>query len=250
MLSGQGGTLTVHPLVAHSEHDRHDVYIGSPSKSGNRFEIGRGGDRAQVLARYERWLADQPELLDSLGELAGKLHCRAPLKRWSKPAIAAAVRAWRKETGAWPRSIDWTPSQAAAPERALHREGSYPHASSVCHHYGSWAAALRAAGARGDRRRYTRLAGPRRRYWSAAQVTAAVKRWAVEHGGEPPSYQCWDPAMARRRGRSDTAEVFYRGEWPHASVAIARHGSWSQVLTAAGFQPRPSGGRHTTGAGE
>ncbi len=61
-----------HPLVVHCKHDRHDVYIGRPSKSGNPFEIGRDGGRAEVLARYERWLTDQPELLDSLGELAGK----------------------------------------------------------------------------------------------------------------------------------------------------------------------------------
>ncbi len=60
------------PFVVHCKHDRHDVYIGRPSKSGNPFVVGRDGDRAEVLARYERWLADQPELLDSLGELAGK----------------------------------------------------------------------------------------------------------------------------------------------------------------------------------
>lgn len=111
------------------------------------------------------------------------------------------------------------------------------------HHYGSWGAALRAAGLRGDRRRYTQLAAPRRRYWSEQDIAAAVRRWATEHDGEPPSYQSWDPAMARRRGRADLAEAFYRGEWPHASVAIARYGSWSHVLIAAGFQPRAPGGR-------
>ena len=118
------------------------------------------------------------------------------------------------------------------------------------HHYGSWAAALRAAGARRNRRRYTRLPAPRRAYWSAEEITAALRRWAVEHGGEPPSYQCWDPAMARGRGRADIAEAFYRGQWPHASVAIARHGSWSEALTAAGFQPRPPGGQGSTGAAQ
>ncbi len=70
-----------HPLVVHCKHARHDVYIGRPSKWGNPFQIGRDGDRAQVIARYERWLADQPALLAELGSLAGKtLGC------WCAPA--------------------------------------------------------------------------------------------------------------------------------------------------------------------
>ncbi len=40
-----------HPLVVDCKHGRRDVYIGRPSKSGNPFEIGRDGDRAEVLAR-------------------------------------------------------------------------------------------------------------------------------------------------------------------------------------------------------
>ena len=39
------------PLVVHCEHDCHDLYIGRPWKSGNPFEIGRDGDRTEVLAR-------------------------------------------------------------------------------------------------------------------------------------------------------------------------------------------------------
>ena len=61
-----------HRNVVHCKRSRYDVYIGRPSKWGNDFKVGRDGTRAQVIARYEAWLATQPELLAALGELAGK----------------------------------------------------------------------------------------------------------------------------------------------------------------------------------
>lgn len=33
------------------------VYIGRPSPWGNPFEIGRDGDRDEVVAKYREWLA-------------------------------------------------------------------------------------------------------------------------------------------------------------------------------------------------
>ncbi len=47
------------------------VYIGRGSKWGNIFVIGRHGDRAEVIAKYERWLARQHHLLRALDELRG-----------------------------------------------------------------------------------------------------------------------------------------------------------------------------------
>ena len=58
--------------VVHCKRARYDVYIGRPSKWGNPFAIGRDGTREQVIARYERWLLTQPELVASLHELEGK----------------------------------------------------------------------------------------------------------------------------------------------------------------------------------
>jgi len=72
MLTDPRRTPMADSNVVHCKRARYDVYIGRPSKWGNPFAIGRDGTRKQVIARYERWLADQPELLDSLGELAGK----------------------------------------------------------------------------------------------------------------------------------------------------------------------------------
>lgn len=39
------------------------VYIGRGSKWGNPFVIGRDGDRAEVITKYERWLRTQHHLL-------------------------------------------------------------------------------------------------------------------------------------------------------------------------------------------
>jgi hypothetical protein len=45
------------------------VYIGRGSKSDNPFQIGPDGDRAAVIAQYERWLAYQHHLFRTLDEL-------------------------------------------------------------------------------------------------------------------------------------------------------------------------------------
>lgn len=39
------------------------VYIGRPSRYGNPFVMGRDGDRVAVVARYERYLLEHPDLL-------------------------------------------------------------------------------------------------------------------------------------------------------------------------------------------
>jgi len=60
-------------------------YVGRPTKWGNRFVIGRDGDRATVIAKYERWLRAQPQLMAELPELKGrKLLC------WCAPAACHA----------------------------------------------------------------------------------------------------------------------------------------------------------------
>jgi hypothetical protein len=39
------------------------VFIGRGSKWGNPFRIGPDGNRAAVIAKHERWLVDQHDLL-------------------------------------------------------------------------------------------------------------------------------------------------------------------------------------------
>lgn len=67
-------------VVVHKRQP-HDVYIGRPSKWGNPFMIGRDGDRAAVVAKFETWVLAQPDLMAAIGELKGKrLAC------WCAPA--------------------------------------------------------------------------------------------------------------------------------------------------------------------
>jgi len=87
-----------HELVVHCKRATHDVYIGRPSKWGNPFVIGRDGTREQVIARYEQWLLEQPELVAALGELAGKtLGC------WCAPRACHGDVLARLATTARPR---------------------------------------------------------------------------------------------------------------------------------------------------
>jgi hypothetical protein len=49
------------------------VYVGRPSRFGNPFVLGRHGDRAAVVARFEAWLLANPDLLAAARtELRGK----------------------------------------------------------------------------------------------------------------------------------------------------------------------------------
>lgn len=48
------------------------VYVGRPGKWGNPFEIGRDGDRQEVISRHRAWLCNNPTLLACLPELKGK----------------------------------------------------------------------------------------------------------------------------------------------------------------------------------
>lgn len=58
--------------VVHCKRAPYDVYIGRGGRWGNPFVIGRDGDRAEVIAKYERWLLTQPELLAALPQLRGR----------------------------------------------------------------------------------------------------------------------------------------------------------------------------------
>lgn len=63
----------MHPLVVHCKKSKYDVYCGRPSRWGNPFELGKDGNRKQVIEKFEKWLAHNPELLKDIGELKGKI---------------------------------------------------------------------------------------------------------------------------------------------------------------------------------
>lgn len=53
--------------------DARGVYIGRPSKWGNRYVIGRDGTREEVISKFEAWVRSQPELVAEIKrELRGQ----------------------------------------------------------------------------------------------------------------------------------------------------------------------------------
>jgi len=68
--------------VVHCKKEKHDVYIGRPTKWGNPFSIGKDGTREEVISKYEEWLLGAreapdgkapPSIEDAKKELTGKV---------------------------------------------------------------------------------------------------------------------------------------------------------------------------------
>lgn len=66
--------------VVHCKIDRYDVYIGRPSIWGNPFEIGKHGNREEVIEKYRKYVLDNPLLMSQLMDLDGTV-----LGCWCKP---------------------------------------------------------------------------------------------------------------------------------------------------------------------
>ena len=73
--------------VVHCKKEMYDVYIGRPSKWGNPFSHKEGtlakfkvSTRDEAVQKYREWLLTQPDLIQSLPELRGKV-----LGCWCKP---------------------------------------------------------------------------------------------------------------------------------------------------------------------
>ena len=72
---------------------------------------------------------------------------------WTRERILEALRAWAGELGRAPRSYEWSPATAraggfplAGAEKWEREHPRWPHRALVCTRYGSWRAALEAAG--------------------------------------------------------------------------------------------------------
>jgi Domain of unknown function (DUF4326) len=69
--------MTSKPTVLNLRHDSipaDAIYVGRGRGSpwGNPFIIGKDGTRAEVIARYQTWLFQQPELIEQLPTLRGR----------------------------------------------------------------------------------------------------------------------------------------------------------------------------------
>jgi hypothetical protein len=59
--------------VANRHFEKFDIYIGRGTKWGNPFEIGKDGDRDEVIRLYEIYIRNNPNLIKDLWELKGKV---------------------------------------------------------------------------------------------------------------------------------------------------------------------------------
>jgi hypothetical protein len=204
---------------------------------------------------------------------------RCALKRrreraWTREEIVAALRAWTADTGAPPKASEWDYGERAAPEWLRDPE-RWPSVQLVRSRFGSWEAALRAAGYRARWRRYTRdemIAALRReanrlgrppiqREWAtgspdrpnATSVARAFGSWTaglLAAGLEAPSIRHWDDeeivealrAWTASHGRAPLSTDWRLAAPDHPTAALvqSRFGSWRTALEAAGAA-RPRG---------
>jgi hypothetical protein len=209
-------------------------------------EYPRWPGAGDVDAHFASW----PQALEAAG-------LRPHRRAWTREAIVAALQGWAAAHGRAPHEPEWRRS-------AL----EHPPAGTVKRAFGSWSAAVRAAGLQ------PALHGP----WSEAEVLDGLRAFERDHGRPPTSLDlrdtrgtpyppasavirtlgslraalarlghdaAWTPvgdqqildalrAYAREHGRAPTATSWRREHRrPGASVIIRRHGSWSAALTTA-----------------
>ena len=128
--------------------------------------------------------------------------------KWTRERIIAALQAWAWEHGAAPNATDW---RQAAPE--------YPCFATVYPLFGTWDAALAAAGLERDLRR---RGSPR---WTRENVIAALRAHHAA-AGHSPSASSWARA-ADDHPTKETVRLLF--------------GTWSAGLAAAGLPPAPLG---------
>ena len=194
---------------------------------------------------------------------------RTTRPRMTRAEVLAAIREWVEVTGEPPRVEEWTPS--ADPQQRWAREyPRWPSFMTVRTHFGTWPAALRAAGCT-----------PPRVRWDREAIVRALQRLADERGGAPaqrslggpglpsphtvrrhfgsyagallaaglrPARRTWKreeilgaiAEFERRFGRPPAPSDWSRAcaEHPHASSVRRRFGSWSAAMEArAGHEP-------------
>jgi hypothetical protein len=187
-----GPHLRTHGLTSHEYRSRHS---GAPTYSDTFAAIKRDG-----------WL-DKHGYFTPDGRLVAS--------RWeSRDAIVHALRRDTKRRGRPPKQTEWAKTGRDRPSARL-----------VALRFGTWNAALAAAGLP------TRAPAPRKQiFWTHDRITAALVR------------------EYRRTGRVPRARDWLRGSSTHPATPTvqARFGSWNAAIEAAGLVARRRGGGHPT----
>lgn len=140
---------------------------------------------------------------------------------WTHERVVAAMRRWARRTGSAPTYAEWSRPNGIGGglARPSYRRASRPSPHTVARLFGSWNAAVEAAGLE-VRRPASDVA--------KARIISAIRRFADEHG-RPPTCREW------KRSERDH---------PSSTTVRDRFGSWSAAIEAAGFEPLKRGG-HT-----
>lgn len=69
-----------------------------------------------------------------------------------------------------------------------------------------------------------------------------MRAWFLTYG-EPPRVSDWNTSRANPEQSARFRRLYSRGHVPRASLVYARFGSWNAAIAAAGYRPRPPGGR-------
>ncbi len=101
------------PAIVNKVLNEHDagrpagaINVGRGSPWDNPFRLGFEGDRATVIAKHTRWLAEQPELLRGLDELRGRdLVCSCPPLPCHGDLLLRLAAMSREERLAWARTV-------------------------------------------------------------------------------------------------------------------------------------------------
>jgi hypothetical protein len=156
---------------------------------------------------------------------------------YTREQIIDALQRWTALYGAPPARADWEPARARRMGHewrvARFRTGEWPSTRMVCRWFGTFNAAIEAAGFEPNRapaRIRTHLSGPE-------AVLVAIREW-VRRYGDIPTLADWDPVRARRLGREWRIVRYRQGDWPSLRTVAHHFGSLSKAIRAAGLQPR------------
>lgn len=130
-----------------------------------------------------------------------------PEQVWPDWAVIRAMIAWNEKHGRPPRRWEWDKGA----------DKTHPNSTTVLTRFGSWNAALEAAG--------LPIARRSRREWTRGEIIEALK------------------ADARVRGRPPTAREWKKATptTPTNSHVYTLFGSWTALIVAAGFKPLKQG---------
>jgi hypothetical protein len=164
-------------------------------------------------------------------------------RSFSKPEIIAAIHRWQAEHDEAPKMIDWEPARARRMGQDWRAErfesGHWPSAKVVCGQFGSFNAAITAAGMtprRTPARQRPNLSGPE------AVLTAMIE-WTRRYG-DVPTMADWDTARARRLQQEWRIARYLQGDWPSAASVRFHFGTFAKAADAAGLVPRSPGVHH------